>query len=238
MVRSALYWLALAPVTVLLASAVCLFFLWDGALLLCARIWARVLCAVAGVKVVRAPDRAPLPRGPAVYTINHSSDWDIFAMALHLPPRTRGVAKRELGWIPFFGWALHLSGMIMVDRRNHTRAVRQLEAAAKKIRDGRPIFMAPEGTRSRSGELLPFKKGAFVLAIQAQVPVVPIVIKGAYEVQVRHSLRLNPGTVTIQFLEPIPTAGLTLDDRDALIEKVRGIYLRELGPLALPRKAA
>lgn len=237
MLRSLLFWITLPIITVLLASTVCVLFLWDGALLTCSKLWGQALCLAAGVTVKRS-NRAPLPTGPAVYIINHSSDWDIFALAMNLPPRTRGVAKRELGWIPFFGWALRLSGMILVDRANHSRALRQMEEAAKKVHDGRPIFMAPEGTRSKTGELLPFKKGAFVLAIRAQVPIVPIVIKGAYEVQSKHSFRINPGVITMEFLEPIPTGGLTLDDRDALIAKVRGIYLHELGPLALARPAS
>ena len=227
MLRSLLFWLTLVLVTPLCAGGACLLFFWDGGFITLASVWARLLCAAAGVRVIRR-DGCPPPSGPAVYMFNHASNFDVFALCMHIPPRTRMVAKKQLGWIPIFGWALHLTGMVMVDRRNHTRAMKQMEKAAKIVHDNRPIFVSPEGTRSRTGELLPFKKGGFIIAIGAQAPIVPVIIHGAFAVQSRRAFRINPGEIHISFKAPIPTAGLTVADRDALIAKVRAVFVEEL----------
>ncbi len=233
MIRSFFFWLTLLIVTPLCAGACGLLFFWDAAFLLFARLWARLICAAAGVRVIRK-DECPPPPGPAVYMFNHASNFDIFALCMHIPPRTRMVAKKQLGWIPIFGWALHLTGMVMVDRRNHTRAIKQMEKAAKVVHDGRPIFVSPEGTRSQTGELLPFKKGGFIIAIGAQAPIVPVIIHGAFGVQSRRAFRISPGDIHISFKTPIPTEGLTVADRDALIAKLRAVFIAELAkpPLA------
>jgi 1-acyl-sn-glycerol-3-phosphate acyltransferase len=228
MLRTLLYWITLLTATPVLATVACLFFFREQVFLGCAHLWGRLVLAAAGVKVTREA-RAPLPQGPAIYMFNHASNFDIFAIATHLPPRARFIAKKQLGWIPIFGWALHLCGMILIDRENRQKALVQIQAVADKIKSGRPVLMAPEGTRSRDGALLPFKKGGFVMAILAGVPVVPVVIHGAYDIQPRGSLRINPGTVRVVFMAPESTAGLTVEDRGALIEKVRGVFLAELG---------
>jgi 1-acyl-sn-glycerol-3-phosphate acyltransferase len=227
MFRTLLFWITLLIATPVLATIACLFFFREQVFLGCAHLWGRVVLAAAGVRVARE-DRAPLPGGPAIFMFNHASNFDIFAIACNLPPRARFIAKKQLGYIPIFGWALHLCGMVMIDRDNHKKAMQQIQQAAAKIRSGRPVLMAPEGTRSRSGELQPFKKGGFVMAIAAGVPVVPVAIHGAFAIQSPRSLRINPGTVRVVFMEPVSTAGLTLDDRTALLEKVRGIFVAEL----------
>jgi len=228
MLRTLLFWINLMIATPVLATIACLFFFLERVFLGCAHLWGRWVLAAAGVRVTRE-ERAPLPPGPAIYMFNHASNFDIFAIATNLPPRARFIAKKQLGWIPIFGWALHLCGMILIDRENHRKAMVQIQAVARKIQSGRPVLMAPEGTRSRDGGLLPFKKGGFVMAILAGVPVVPVVIHGAYDIQPRGSFRINPGTVRVVFMEPVSTKELTVDDRTALLEKVRGIFLAELG---------
>lgn len=227
MPRTLLFWITLLVATPVLATVACLFFFREQVFLGCAHLWGRLVLAAAGVRVTRE-DRAPLPEGPAIFMFNHASNFDIFAIACNLPPRARFIAKKQLGWIPIFGWALHLCGMILIDRENHQKAMVQIQAVADKIKSGRPVLMAPEGTRSRTGELLPFKKGGFVMAILAGVPVVPVAIHGAYGIQPRHSLRINPGLVRVVFMAPVSTTGLTVEDRAALIEKVRGVFVEEL----------
>lgn len=139
------------------------------------------------------------------------------------------IAKKQLGYIPIFGWALYLSGMVMVDRDNHRAALLQLEKTAKIIHDGRPLFISPEGTRSVTGALLPFKKGGFVIALKAGVPVVPVIIRGARAIQSRAAFRINPGKVTIEFLPPVSTEGMGIEQRDELIVQVRVVFVAEMG---------
>ena len=126
-----------------------------------------------------------------------------------------------------------MGGFIPVDRRNKEAAVRSIEAGAASIRSGNSFLIFPEGTRSRTADLLPFKKGGFVMAIKAQAPIVPVAVQGGREAMRRGSPVIRPAAVSIRVGEPIETAGLTLDDRTALIARVREqiAALLALGPV-------
>ena len=148
--------------------------------------------------------------------------WDTAAIVATLPGSFRFVAKRELTWIPFFGWALAASGHVIIDRANHDSSVRSLERAAARVRDGKTVVIFPEGTRARTGELGEFKSGGFHLALAAQVPILPASVSGSSRITPPHSLRIESGRIHVHYGEPIPTAGLGLADRQRLKQLARG----------------
>ena len=169
---------------------------------------------------------------PCVFVANHLSWIDVLALAAVVPPPVRFVAKRELGRVPLFGAALRTGRHIVIDRRDRTAALSAYQEAARVIREGMSAMIFAEGTRSRDGRLQEFKKGPFVLAIAAQVPVVPVMIEGTYQVLPRGAWAPRPGPITIRFGDPIATQGLTYDDRDALSARVRAAMLRLGGATA------
>lgn len=154
-----------------------------------------------------------------VYVSNHVSWFDIFALAGVLP-RYRFVAKKELRRIPIFGAAAAAVAAIYIDRKNRKAAFEGYRDAAKQIHDGLSVVVFPEGTRGYDYSLRPFKKGPFVLAIAAQVPVVPCVLFGTREIQGKSDILVRPGVAEITVLDAIPTAGMTYEDRDSLARTV------------------
>lgn len=162
-----------------------------------------------------------VPPGPLVYASNHSSMFDIWALSAALPGSTRFVAKQELAQIPFFGRAMVNAGHVTIDRFNRGRAFAAYDRAAQTIKSGISTIVFPEGTRSRTGELQPFKNAPFGLAIAAQVPVVPVYVHHTFEIFPKGAWRLRRKPIRIAIGDPIATAGLTLDDRDALRERTR-----------------
>jgi len=183
------------------------------------RWWAKALLLAAGVEV-RASGTEFIGDSPRIFVGNHVSWFDVLASAAVLP-RGKYVAKAELFRVPVFGQAIRWIGMVEIERENRKAAFESLERAAAKIRAGNPVVMFAEGTRGEEYALRPFKKGPFVLAITAGVPVVPMVIYGTIERMRRGSWKITPGTIEVTFLEPIPTAQLTYDDRGELVELVR-----------------
>jgi putative phosphoserine phosphatase/1-acylglycerol-3-phosphate O-acyltransferase len=167
---------------------------------------------------------------PAVFLLNHQSGVDpILACAL-LRGGFTAVAKREIRRNPVLGPAFALAGVAFVDRGGGSRAIADLEPAVQALRGGLSIAMAPEGTRSRSGALAPFKKGAFRLAMAAGVPLVPIVIHDARKVLPRAGRLMRAGRVRVDVLPPVPTASWTHDRLDDEIAAVRRLYLERLDP--------
>ena len=190
------------------------------------RTWARRLLEVTALPVeVRGLDR--LPPAACVYAANHASFVDIWVMVARLPGSVRFVAKRELYRIPIFGWALRATGQIPMDRRDREAAARSYQSAADVVRGGRSVIVFVEGTRSRDGRLSEFKKGGFVLAIQAGVPLVPVYLRGTHAAMPRGGLWLRRRPVALVVGEPISTTGLTYDDRGALLARVREWFLAQ-----------
>jgi 1-acyl-sn-glycerol-3-phosphate acyltransferase len=166
---------------------------------------------------------------PAVFLLNHQSGIDpILACAL-LRGGFTAVAKRELRRNPVLGPAFALAGVVFVDRGGGARAIADLEPALEALRGGLSLAMAPEGTRSRSSALAPFKKGAFRLAMTAGVPIVPIVIHDARNVLPRGGRLMRPGRIRVDVLPPVATVGWTRDGLDDEIAAVRRLYLKRLG---------
>jgi 1-acyl-sn-glycerol-3-phosphate acyltransferase len=225
-----LYVLIAGPIGMLLAIVL----RWPRLLYILGHGGVRLGLALSGIRYrVAGADRLPLDRA-AVYCANHQSNVDppILFEALH--PRMHILYKAEIDAIPILARAFRLGGFIPVDRRNKEAGLRSIEKGALSIRAGHSFLIFPEGTRSPTDQLLPFKRGGFIMAIRAQAPIVPVVIQGGRAAMQRGSRLVRPVMLSIRVGEPIETAGLQLDDRDALIARVRAqmIALLAEGPLA------
>jgi 1-acyl-sn-glycerol-3-phosphate acyltransferase len=183
------------------------------------RAWARTLLWLWGVEV-RVAGAENVPRGPVVFAANHTSVLDIPLLFGYLPAEFRIIHKRSLYLVPLIGLHLYLAGHIGIDRANPFRARRSLARAAARIARGESVAVFPEGTRSRDGSLRPFKKGSFVLALEAGVPVVPVSLTGVKRLAPHGLLRLRAGTVRLAVHEAVPTAGRGPDQAAAVARQV------------------
>jgi 1-acyl-sn-glycerol-3-phosphate acyltransferase len=184
------------------------------------RWWSKAMLWAAGAKLrVHGWDNAG-SGDPRIFAANHVSWFDVPALAATLP-RYKFVAKAELFKVPVFGGGIRAAGMIEIQRDNRKAAFGSYDLAAEKIQAGNSVVVYPEGTRGYDYRLRPFKKGPFVLAIAAGVPIVPVILHGTIEILKRDSLWVQPGTIDIHLLEPVPTAGVAYDRRDELMARVR-----------------
>jgi 1-acyl-sn-glycerol-3-phosphate acyltransferase len=186
--------------------------------------WARFILGACGVKVT-VEGRENVPAGPAVFAANHTSALDIPILFGHLPVSFRIIYKRSLSWLPLVGWHLYLGGHVAIDRGNPFKAKKSLDAAARRIRGGTSVAVFPEGTRGSSPLPGLFKRGSFLLAIDAGVPVVPVSVVGVKRVAPHGILTLRPGTVTVRIHPPV-APGRAREDAEALAAEVRGVVLR------------
>jgi len=180
--------------------------------------WARGVCAAAGMKV-RVHGTENVSDDARIYVSNHTSWFDIFALAGYLRNYTF-IAKAELSRLFLFGRAAQAVGIVFIERTNRKAAFESYKDAAKLVRNGKSVIVCPEGTRGYDYRLRQFKKGPFVLAISAGVPIVPTIVHGVIHVQRKGSMRVRPGTANIHFLEPVPTTGYSYDQRDELTQLV------------------
>jgi 1-acyl-sn-glycerol-3-phosphate acyltransferase len=179
---------------------------------------------LSGVKLVIEGGENIQRHRAAVYAVNHTSNVEppILFEALHpIFPRLRVLYKAELRSLPILVRAWDLAGFVPLERGNPEQSLPAIDTAAGALRQGNSFLIFPEGTRSRTGQLLPFKKGGFIMAIKGQAPMVPVAIVGAREAMHKGSFVIQPVTVRVRFGEPVETAGLTLTDRDALAVRVR-----------------
>lgn len=161
---------------------------------------------------------------PSVYAVNHASNVEppiLFLTLRTVFPRLRVLYKAELRKLPILTQAFDLAGFVPLERGNRDQSLPAIERAAQALREGNSFLIFPEGTRSRTGSLLPFKKGGFVMALKAQAPIVPVAIKGARDAMRKGSPWIQPVTIRVSFGQPIPTAGLGMDDRETLVATVR-----------------
>ena len=188
---------------------------------LVARLWGRSILFVSGVHVdVKGLEHIPAGRS-CILMANHQSNFDIPVLLGRLPIQFRWLAKEELFRIPIFGRGMRGCGYISIDRTNRKLAFQSLKEAARKIREGVSVMIFPEGTRSRDGKIRPFKKGGFVLSVDAGVPILPIIIYGTHTIMPKGRLLVKSQDVRMEILAPIHTSEYTRKTKDALMEKVR-----------------
>ena len=191
----------------------------------CARRWSWLILKTSGIRVTVEGLEHVNPQAPAIFCVNHQSSMDIPVLLVNLPFQFRFVAKRSLFRYPFMGWHLRRSGHIAVHRDRPGEARKSLDEAVRKIRDGYPVVVFPEGGRSRTGEILPFKAGAFHLAVRSGVPIMPVTLNGTMAVLRPDTVHIRPGRVEMIVHPSIPTAGLTSEDVRQLAERVRNQVL-------------
>jgi 1-acyl-sn-glycerol-3-phosphate acyltransferase len=181
---------------------------------------ARMALWLAGVRLEVQGSEKIFGEGVKVFMPNHQSNCDPPAL-LSVLPRVRFIAKREFFRVPILGMGMRVCGFIPLERQNRERAIAAVEQAVDALKAGHSFLAFPEGTRSRDGRLQPFKKGVFVMAIKAGVPIVPISISGATAIMPKGKFAIRPGRVRITVHDPIPATGLSLDNRESLSELTR-----------------
>jgi 1-acyl-sn-glycerol-3-phosphate acyltransferase len=194
----------------------------------CARLWSRCLLAVCGVRVLVSGAELLESGRTYVFTANHQSYLDIPVVFAHLPADFRIMAKASLFHFPFVGWHLRRSGHMPVERKNPARAARSLLAAAGHVRRGTAVFIFPEGGRSPDGRLGEFKSGAFLLAIKAETPVIPVSISGTHALLPMHSWHIRSGQVEMRLHAPIPTSSMTSASSESLAARVLQTIAQDL----------
>jgi 1-acyl-sn-glycerol-3-phosphate acyltransferase len=187
------------PITALFAVSAIIFTLFDSSgrnYAFHAKWWARIGLALNNTSVeLRGAEH--LPDGPFILMSNHQSNFDILSLIATIPRRIYWIAKKELFDIPIFGYSMRRGGYIPLDRSDGRKALKSMENAAAIIRQGSSVVMFPEGTRTCDGQLLPFKRGGFMLAVRAGVPVIPVTINGSGRVNPGGLIRLYSGKITL-----------------------------------------
>ena len=226
-VALALYILLVAPP----GLAVALAFRWKSLLFVLGHAGIRLGLLLSGIRY-RVSGREHVPvRRAVVFCANHESNIDPPVLFEALDPRLHILYKAELSKLPLLGPAMRVGGFVAVDRANRDQSFASIARGAESLRAGNSFLIFPEGTRSRTGALLPFKKGGFIMAIQAQAPVVPVAVSGGRAAMRRGSPLVHPVTMRVRIGPPVDTAGLTVDDRDRLIAEVRGRIQTLLGEI-------
>ncbi|MBA4421916.1 MAG: 1-acyl-sn-glycerol-3-phosphate acyltransferase [Syntrophus sp. (in: bacteria)] len=241
MIRSALLVMIAVVVTAFMSSCAILFPIispGENKVHKIANLWARMLLRLTSTRVDVIGRENVLMEKPQIFMANHQSDFDVLIVLAHIPGQFRWIAKKELFKIPLFGKAMRNAGYIEIDRQNHEKALKSLDEAAQKIREGKSVVTFPEGTRSRDGKIRPFKQGMFHLAIQAGVPIVPISIIGAHEIMPKRTLKVKPGRITMVIDRPVDVSGYTHETRGELIERIRHIIVSNFENPSGPGKDA
>jgi 1-acyl-sn-glycerol-3-phosphate acyltransferase len=216
-VTVSLYVLVTAPVGMLLAMT----FGWTDLLYVFGHAGAQLGLSLAGIRF-KVAGRENVPQGrAAVYCANHQSNVDPPVLYRAVHPRLHVLYKQEIDRIPLLARAFRMAGFIPIDRHNKESALRSIEAGASSLRSGHSFLIFPEGTRSKTDQLLPFKKGGFRMAIKAGAPIVPVAISGGRAAMVRGSFIIRPVTLTIRVGRPVETRAVDVEARDVLIERVR-----------------
>jgi len=195
-----------------------------------ARAFKTLTCPLMGIEF-QVEGEEWLDTRPAIFVSNHQSELDIVFLGRVFPKHCSVTAKRSLKYIPFLGWFMALSGTVFIDRGNRKSAIAAFDGAVQEIKGNKQsVWIFPEGTRSyySKPDLLPFKKGAFHLAIQAGVPIVPVVVQNYSHVLHLQDRTFEPGVINVKVLEPIPTKDQDLADIDDLVVRTREKMLKEL----------
>lgn len=205
MARAYLYLAAFIPLTLLFSISAIISTLFDGsgsAYSWHARRWGRLSLMLAGVRVT-VSGTEHIPDAPVIFMSNHQSGFDILALLAAMPRQINWIAKKELFDIPVFGASMRRGGYIPLDRGDGRKALKSMDDAADAIRQGKSVVMFPEGTRTQDGALLPFKRGGFILARKAAVPVIPVTINGSGAINPANQIRLYRGDIRIVLHPPL-----------------------------------
>src|SRR5687767_7674593 len=187
---------------------------WTSAMWAIGHAGAKLALALAGIRY-RVAGREHVPQTAVVFCSNHESNVDPPVLFEALHPRLHVLYKAELHKFPIMGKVFDFGGFVPIDRADRDKSMESIARGAESLRAGNSFLIFPEGTRSRTGHLLRFKKGGFIMAIQAQVPIVPVAVQGGRSAMRKGSAFVRPVKITVRLGEAIPTAGLTLADRDA-----------------------
>ena len=191
--------------------------------------WAKVILWVCGARV-KVNGQKNVDRDEArIYLSNHQSYFDIFVLLAHLPADFKFILKQELMRIPLLGFAMKGARYIAIDREDPRKAVKSMNEAAMKIKEGSSMLIFPEGTRSQDGKLQPFKTGGFRLALKAGCDVVPVAINNSRNIVPKKSLKINKGTIDMNIGTPISVKDYTKKDMDKLMDQVREAILNQMG---------
>ena len=217
-------WVILLTLIFGMAAIILSFFSKTGHLPhVAARMWGRLILWGSGIKVSVKGAANIVPNRSAIYMCNHQSNFDIPVLLAFLPVQFRWLAKAELFRIPIFGRGMRGCGYISIDRSNRPSAFESLALAARKIQSGVSVLIFPEGTRSSDGCIRPFKKGGFVMALNAKAPVLPVIINGTWDIMSKSKLLIKPGRVQLEIMEPIETKTYSRDRLEELMHKVRTV---------------
>ena len=193
-------------------------------------VFADTASALIGLNLKISGEQYLWSRRPAVFIFNHQSNVDLVIMARLMRRDISGVGKRELRDMPVIGRVLEASGVVLIDRSNTAAAIESMAPLVDAMRvEGKSVCLSPEGTRAVTPKLAEFKKGAFHLAMQAGVPIVPIVIQNSSDVQPKGDMLYHPGTVNVEVLPPVETSDWSVETINEHVAQVRGMYLRALG---------
>jgi len=239
MIRSIfiIVWIIFITVLLSLVAIITSFFSSTGNIVhKVGRLWAKSILWVTGINVQTRGLEHFDPDKPFVFMCNHQSNFDILVLFSALPAQFRWIAKAELFKIPLFGQAMRGAGYISIERKDRKKAIQSLRKAAKRIRTGTSVMIFPEGTRSPDGNIGEFKKGGFVLAYDAGVPIIPIVLNGTWSIMSKDSLRIKPGNVTLSVLPAVKVTDYAKTDKAKLIEDVREKILKEFESNKLPEE--
>ena len=191
-------------------------------------VWARLMCAVALIRVKIEGHERYNQKQSYIFVANHQSAYDIFPIYGYIGNRFVWIMKKELQSIPLVGKACSAVGHIFIDRSSAIKSKHSIEDAERKLTNGMSVVIFPEGSRTRTGEMGRFKRGAFSIAADLHLPVVPITINGAYNVLPAGSVLIKPGTIELIFHDPIDTTDLTHENLNEFLENTRNIIANDL----------
>lgn len=225
MVRAYLYLAVFVPLTFLFSVSAIISTLFDSSgrfYAWHARLWARLGLALNGITVTLAGTEH-LPDGPVIFMSNHQSNFDILSLLAAIPNQLHWIAKKELFDIPVFGPSMRRGGYIPLNRGDGRKALQSMDEAAATIRHGKSVMLFPEGTRTPDGNLLPFKRGGFILARKAAVPIIPVTINGSGKINPANRIRLYRGNIAIILHPPVVVpSGLRRSESETwMMETVR-----------------